>query len=49
MATEDLFALLREGNRENIWNHVLNLQDLTAVENAILSDPTLLDLADKVR
>ena len=45
-----LFALIREGdNSSEIQEYVENLQDLTAIENALNSDPALVGLVDEVR
>ena len=44
MATKDFFALVREGDFNKIKEYVQNLRDLTAIENALNLDPTLLRL-----
>ena len=49
MATKDLFALIREGDDNKIKEFVENLRDLTAIENALNLDPSLVGLVDEVR
>ena len=41
MATKDFFALVREGDGRKIHEYVENLRDLTAIENALYLDPSL--------
>ena len=47
MATKDFFALIREGGHSKIEKYVQNLRDLTAIENALNLDPTLVGLVDE--
>ena len=49
MATKDLFALIREGDYDKIKEYVQNLRDLTAIENALNLDPTLVGPGNIVR
>ena len=49
MATKDFFTLIREVDDSKIKIYISNLRDLTAIENAIDLDPSLVDLIDKVR
>lgn len=50
MATKDFFTLIREGDDSKIKKYISNLRDLTAIENALNLDPTLVGLVGgKVR
>ena len=40
----DFFTLVREGDDDKIKEYISNLQDLTAIENAINLDPSLVRL-----
>ena len=41
MATKDFFTLIREGDGNKMKEYITNLRDLTAIENALNIDPTL--------
>ena len=45
MATKDFFALIREGDGSKIYQYITNLRDLTAIENALSLDPSLVGIA----
>ena len=44
MATKDFFALVREGDYDEIKEYIINLRDLSAIETALNSDLTLVGL-----
>ena len=49
MATEDFFVLIREGDEDKIEENIRNLRDLTAIENSLNLDSTLVGQVDEVR
>ena len=49
MATKDFFTLIREGDNRKIQECVESLRDLTAIDNALNLNPSLVRLVNEVR